>query len=150
MATNHQILGTMGEDFVRRNISCPRCKRSKQTLRMLPPNFRCADLICDFCGYLAQVKTSNTKDITKCPNSILGAAWGPQKDRMQAGIYFPLFIVLVDSKQKDRAIYYLPADLQTSEMFEPRKTLSAAAKRPGWQGYIINLTKATAQPIRIK
>ena len=32
-----------------KSCSCPRCKRS-DTLVRLPPNFKCADIICDFCG----------------------------------------------------------------------------------------------------
>lgn len=54
--TSRQILGDYGETVVVR-LSCPRCKHAG-TLRKLPVNFRCADIICDFCGYLAQVKTT--------------------------------------------------------------------------------------------
>lgn len=149
MATKQQILGNLGEDFVRKNIDCPRCKRPDKSLKKLPTNFRCADLICDFCGYLAQVKSSNSKDVSICPSKIIGAAWEPQAQRMQAGIYFPLFLVQVDSIQRQRAIYYLPADLQTQEMFEPRNPLSATAQRAGWRGFLINLEMATAQPVRL-
>ena len=51
MATARQELGTFGEKHVAQQCACPKCKRSK-TLVLLPPNFKCADLICDFCGYL--------------------------------------------------------------------------------------------------
>jgi type II restriction enzyme len=134
---------------VKKNITCPKCKHLNKTLRALPANFRCADLVCDFCGYLAQVKTINSKNVDSCPLKILGAAWGPQEERMKAGIYFPLFIVLVDVSHRQEAIYYLPADLQTLGMFEPRKELSATAKRAGWKGFIINIEKAMASPIRL-
>ena len=150
MATKFQELGTLGEDFVKRTIDCPRCKRNSKSLRALPPNFRCADLICDFCGYLAQVKSSRVTDVDVLPDQILGAAWGPQKERMDAGIYFPLFLVLVAKESKNRAIYYLPADLQTAEMFIPRKPLSTTARRAGWTGFMIDMRKATAQAIRLK
>jgi hypothetical protein len=56
MATDRQALGTFGEERVTRDCSCPKCKRSKTVVR-LPQNFKCADVICDFCGYLAQVKS---------------------------------------------------------------------------------------------
>ena len=131
--TEKQILGKAGEIFVIRNCDCPKCKHSN-TLRLLPPNFKCADVICDFCGYLAQVKTATSKDVGKLPKILFGAAWGVQKDRMAAGIYFPLFIVLVKSP-KEYAIYYLPADLQTRSMFLPRNPLSKNARRAGWQGF---------------
>ena len=97
MATKKQKLGEKGEVLVTKNCSCPKCKSSK-TLRRLPVNFKCADIICDFCGYLTQVKTVSRKDIEELPNTILGGAWGVQEERMNAGIYFPLFIVLVAEK----------------------------------------------------
>ena len=71
----------------------------------LPPNFKCADVICDFCGYLAQVKASRARDINLLPDSILGAAWKPQRERMEAAIYFPLFVVLIGEDARNYAIY---------------------------------------------
>jgi type II restriction enzyme len=125
--TTKQSLGTLGESLVSK-LACPRCKR-KKVLRRLPVNFKCADVICDFCGYLTQVKSSTQKDVDILPSTILGAAWGPQFERMNSGIYFPLFIVLVTPNRRKRAIYFLPSDLQSSEMFVKRKPLSKTAKR---------------------
>src|SRR3989442_1225626 len=91
--TSRQHLGDWGERAVLK-LACPKCKRPG-TLRQLPANFKCADVICDFCGYLAQVKTTVRKDVASVPPSLMGAAWAPQNERMVAGIYFPLFIVVV-------------------------------------------------------
>ncbi len=137
MATAKQILGDFGERAVIKRCSCPKCKKEK-TLRLLPKNFKCADVICDFCGYLGQVKTKSTKDIETLPKQILGAAWEPQKHRMDAGIYFPLFLVLVCGSKY--AIYYLPTDHQHPDMFVPRKPLSNKARRAGWQGFYYDLS----------
>jgi len=52
--------------------------KKTKTLKQLPNNFKCADLICDFCGHTSQVKTFRS-DEEGLPNSILGAAWQPQK-----------------------------------------------------------------------
>ena len=134
MATERQELGKFGEERVVSECVCPSCKR-KRTLVRLPTNFKCADVICDFCGYLAQVKTATKADISVVPSQVMGAAWGPQQDRMQAGIYFPLFLVLTPKDWQEYAIYYLSADLQQPEIFVPRKPLSASAKRTGWQGF---------------
>ena len=60
---------------------------------------------------------------------VLGAAWGPQKERMDAGIYFPLYVVL--KSEKKYSVFYLSSDLQTEEMFIKRKPLSSTAKRAG-------------------
>lgn len=65
----------------------------------LPNNFKCADVICDFCGYLAQVKTARVRNVDSIPNTVLGAAWGPQKERMASAIYFPLFLVLAGASR---------------------------------------------------
>lgn len=140
MPTKHQELGEYGEMAVVKNCHCPKCKRAK-TLKRLPVNFKCADIICDFCGYLAQVKTFRTLTLDKAPTSIVGAAWEPQKERMKSGIYFPLF--LVARTEKNFSIYYLSADMQMPEMFVARKKLSPTARRAGWQGYMIDLKKLT-------
>ena len=73
------------------------------------------------------------------PNKVSGAAWGPQRDRMAAGIYFPLFLVLFERAGSRKAIYYLSADLQSSEMFVARKPLSPRARRAGWVGFNYDL-----------
>jgi len=138
MATEKQALGDWGEIQVTKICSCPKCKKTK-TLKKLPPNFKCVDIICDFCGFLAQVKTKTVNDVEKIPKKILGAAWRPQKERMDSGIYFPLYIVLKNEKKS--AIYYLPVDYQDRDIFEERKPLSSTAKRAGWQGYYFNLTR---------
>ncbi len=136
MATAKQELGAWGEMLVAKTFACPRCK-TIHSLRRLPPNFKCADVICDFCGYLAQVKTASVKDVTKVPNMVLGAAWGPQKKRMKAGIYFPLFIVLRSKTKK--AVFYLPTEFQNPDMFKKRKPLSQNARRAGWQGFMYDI-----------
>jgi type II restriction enzyme len=122
MATTKQQLGALGERLVCSRSNCPRCKRAK-TLRRLPNNFKCADIICDFCGYLAQVKTSRSRILDVVPDTILGAAWNVQKERMDSGIYFPLFLVLVSSEDQ-YSCFYLSADLQSADIFSPRKPLS--------------------------
>src|SRR5688500_16523552 len=86
MTTPNQQLGEKGERIVAGRCPCPKCKRSG-TLKRLPVNFKCADVICDFCGYLAQVKAVSCEELSTCPRRILGAAWSVQKARMDSGIY---------------------------------------------------------------
>ncbi len=148
MATAKQELGLFGEERVARDCSCPRCKRIR-TLVRLPSNFKCADVICDFCGYLGQVKSVTTKHINTVPKTILGAAWRPQKERMESGIYFPLFLVLVDGNRK-YSIFYLPADVQQPSMFRARTPLSLTARRAGWQGFIYDLSTSQDRLVRLK
>jgi hypothetical protein len=148
MPTAHQILGVFGEMKVIQNCTCPRCKRSK-TLVRLPTNFKCADVICDFCGYLAQVKATRVKNIDQVPKVVLGAAWGPQKARMDSAIYFLLFLVLAGDRPSKFAIYYLSADLQKPDLFKPRSPLSQTARRAGWQGFVYDTASASADFVRL-
>lgn len=136
MATAKQALGAWGELLVAKTCFCPKCKR-RGTLKRLPPNFKCADLVCDFCGFLAQVKTASVRDHGVLPAQVLGAAWKPQKERMDAAIYFPLFLVL--KGVSGHAVYYLPADFQHPSLFSPRQPLSGDARRAGWQGFTYQL-----------
>ena len=122
-----------------KHCRCPQCKSSSRTLRALPNNFKCADVICDFCGYLAQVKAKTVQEATDLTDVVLGAAWGPQKERMDAGIFFPLFLVQIAGRRY--SIFYLSADLQPSELFVPRRPLSNKARRAGWEGFLYDLTK---------
>jgi type II restriction enzyme len=100
MSTDKQKLGVYGENLVIKNLICQKCKKNK-TLKKLPTNFKCADIICDFCGFLTQVKTSNVKNIDILPNTILGAGWKVQKERMNEGIYFPLLLQFIHGLNKD-------------------------------------------------
>ncbi|NBX65556.1 MAG: hypothetical protein EBQ96_00995 [Proteobacteria bacterium] len=149
MSTDKQDLGDMGEKLVAERCACPKCKRTR-TLKCLPKNFKCADVICDFCGYLAQVKTASSDCLDVIPNRVLGAAWGPQKERMNASIFFPLFLVLSTNQKKSGcAIYYLSADLQTADIYVPRKPLGPHAKRSGWQGFIYDVSEIKDRFVRL-
>ena len=84
--TRYQRLGELGEKAVVKFCSCPECEEGD--LKVLPRNFQCADIICDFCGFLAQVKTKRIKKIDEKIARLLGAAWKPFKKRLDAKIIF--------------------------------------------------------------
>jgi hypothetical protein len=113
----------------------------------LPTNFKRADVICDFCGYLAQVKAAAVRSVDSLAAQVLGAARGPQRERMDGAIYFPLFLVLVSKEA--HAIDYLAPDLQLPEMFKPRKPLSETARRAGWTGFLYDLTPVRTSFVRL-
>jgi hypothetical protein len=148
MAIAKHKLGSFGEQIVAKACSCPRCKKSKTFVR-LPQNFKCADLVCDFCGFLAQVKSSTVTDVELVPRTLLGAAWGPQKARMNAAIYFPLYLVLAKPDLKEYSIFYLSADLQPPELFKERNPLSAYARRAGWKGFTYDLQIVKDKLVRL-
>jgi hypothetical protein len=107
-------------------------------------------VICDFCGFLAQVKTTTTSKIGIVPKTVLAAAWGPQKERMDAAIYFPLYLVVVPPDVKSHSIFYLPAGLQDPSMFQARSPLSPTARRAGWQGFTYNFETVRERFVRIQ
>jgi hypothetical protein len=137
--TAKQALGRKGEEAIRERIPCPRCRRAK-TLTGLPANFQCADLICKFCGFLAQVKAVTMAGDER-PVRVLGAAWGPQHQQILDGIFQPLFVFGFSAAGSLVRIDYVPAHiLQSSpQVFEPRAPLSSTARRAGWQGFVYNL-----------
>lgn len=141
MATSRQILGRKGEIAVRDHVPCPRCRRSRH-LVPLTVNFQCADLICKFCGFLAQVKATKSGD-GSLPMRVLGAAWRPQHEQILAGIFQPLFIAVFNASGRLTSIHYVPAHILQSApaVFEPREPLSSKAKRAGWRGFNYNLSK---------
>ena len=131
-------------------MPCPRCNRPRHLAR-LPANFQCADLICRFCGYLAQVKSTTLRDGSESlPSRLLGAAWGPQHDQITAGIYHGLFIVGFTPDGRLVRIDYVPAHIlqTTPEVFEPRQPLGPEARRAGWRGFVYNLDRLPAIGIK--
>jgi hypothetical protein len=66
---------------------------------------------------------------------------------MDAGIYFPLFLVLMRGHKS--AVYYPSADVQRPEMFRPRKPLGANARRAGWQGFLYLLEDVKSAIVRV-
>jgi type II restriction enzyme len=83
------------------------------------------------------VKARRSEIIDVVPQTTFGAAWRVQKERMDAGIYFPLFLVQINSRKKF-SVFYLSADLQSADMYVPRQPLSLTARRRGWQGFNYN------------
>ena len=85
MPTTKQALGAKGEAAVSQHVACPRCGR-KRHLTRLPRNFQCADVICKFCGFLAQVKAVTLEPGSDhAPDRVLGAAWRPQQEQIIGG-----------------------------------------------------------------
>ena len=62
---------------------------------------------------------------------------------MMADIFHGLFLVGFSPKGRLVRIDYVPPHVlrASPRVFEPRKPLSASAKRAGWQGFVYNLTE---------
>jgi type II restriction enzyme len=139
MPTSRQQLGKKGEIAVHEHVLCPRCNRARH-LTALPTNFQCADMICRFCGFLAQVKAVTVVD-GRLPERVLGAAWRPQHEQILAGIFHALFVACFDGEGNLLSIDYIPSHIlsATPGVFQPRKPLRETARRAGWRGFYYNL-----------
>jgi hypothetical protein len=149
--TERQQLGDLGQRVVCRYCKCPKCKKGK--LKQLIGSFKCADVICDFCGFVAQVKAITVKSPNNRVLQLRGGAWGVQEEKIKAGIYHPLYIVkAIRGKPKlgkpgklgkpvAVAIEYIAADFLTPEMYVSRTPLGPEARRAGWQGFVYDLRK---------
>lgn len=123
--TQRQVHGELAEKLVCKHCSCPKCKKPRKIakLRVLPKSFECADVICNFCGFLAQVKrTEEGRD------RLPGGGWKVQKLKLDAGIFHPLYVVTF-KKDKFLRINYLPADFMKRSIFVPR-TITIKSGRP--------------------
>ncbi len=142
MPTSKQVLGSKGEAAVCTHVACPRCGREKH-FKTLPTNFECVDVICKFCGFLAQVKATVRSDAITRPDLVPGAGWRPQHQRIIAGIFHSLYVVSFSESGRLSRIDYVPSHILQAHpgTYQPRKPLSEDAKRAGWQGFVYDLRK---------
>jgi type II restriction enzyme len=80
----------------------------------------------------------------------LGGKWSSTEKRIEAGIYFPLYLVLFDENRiKDASVWYLSADLQPTSMYKPRNPKSATSANPGYVGFTYDLTQVKDSFVRL-
>lgn len=143
MVTKRQETGDIGEKFVIKHVRCPICNKGK-FIKMSIKNFPCADIICKFCGILGQVKSFRINNLNKIPKKIGGSAWPPFNKRIRKGIFYPLFIVLIEDN-KPKKILYISKDIQkvtyqiNKKLYISRIPLGNHCRRAGWQGFDYNL-----------
>jgi hypothetical protein len=119
MKPNKKAKGDLAEELVCSKIKCPVCKGGR--LRRLPANFPCADVICSFCGSMAQVKYHTvTNPEVEYVSRLPGATWKTQKRRIEAGTCLPIYVVLYFRDEPIR-ILYLPIEFQLPEVFRRRR-----------------------------
>jgi len=136
MTDDKKIQEKISFSAIRKNVDCQNCGRSP--LVALPPNYPTVDIVCQFCSQTAQVKSLRLRRIDSgLPNIITAAAWGPQKKRMNAGIFQPLYIVTFYGGKAISILYISPGVQKKYQkiLFKKRKPLPDYNKRAGWQGF---------------
>lgn len=133
--TVQQAAAEAGEVAVCKKVACPRCARPRLT--RLPNNFDCADVICRFCGFMAQVK-SVTSASGEWPNTIPGGSWPRQQEQIIGGIFHALFVVAFEPKKRHLvSIDYVPSHVLQAvpDAYVPRKPTHPAGRSNPFLGF---------------
>jgi type II restriction enzyme len=134
--SNSQIARVLTESWVLNNIYCPNC--GEVSLNEYDNNKPVADFYCARCTEDFELKSKNGSFASR----IIDGAYSTMLERV-ASENNPNFFFLTYNKinmsVNDFAI--IPKYFFTPEIIEKRKPLSQNAKRAGWVGCHINLTK---------
>lgn len=133
---NSQIARVLTESWVQENIYCPNC--GEVPLNEYENNKPVADFYCASCAEDFELKSKNGSFSSK----IIDGAYSTMIERVTSENnpnFFFLTYNKIDWSVNDFAI--IPKYFFTPDIIEKRKPLSESAKRAGWVGCNINLTK---------
>ena len=126
--SNSQKIRVMSESWVAHNIFCPIC--GNPHISNLSNNMPVADLSCDYCGEIFELKS-------KCGiigNKIADGAYSTMIKRITGSDNPDLFVMQYSTDLQVVDLTLIPKFFFTPEIIEKRKPLSATAKRAGWIG----------------
>lgn len=133
---NSQIARILTESWVKENIYCPNCGESK--VYEYENNKPVADFYCKQCSEDFELKSKNGNFTSK----IVDGAYSTMVERVLSANN-PNFFFLTYSQRDWNVNNFaiIPKYFFTPEVIEKRKPLSVTAKRAGWVGCNINITK---------
>jgi type II restriction enzyme len=132
-----RIVGEACEEYVKTNIKCLRCNNNN--FRKCQINEKSKDLICIDCDKKYQIKA---KRVTQRQNNTITST---NKFKTIGGEYLTTlnsieqnidYLIILYEKETYNIlnILYIKSENVNTECIVPRKKLSLAAKRAGWQG----------------
>jgi len=132
-----QIARVLTEDWVKTNSYCPNC--GELHLREFENNKPVADFFCENCFEQFELKSKNANKVS---NKIVDGAYSTMIDRINSDEN-PNFFFLTYNKSNWEVNNFLiiPKHYFTSEIIIKRKPLSKTARRTGWVGCNIDITK---------
>lgn len=135
--SNSQIARVLTENWVKQNSYCPSCGNSK--LSEFENNKPVADFFCNTCLEEYELKS---KDGNKVGNKIVDGAYLSMIERINSENN-PNFFFLNYNKTNLTVNNFLiiPKHFFVPEIIEKRKPLSQTAKRAGWIGCNIDISK---------
>ncbi len=126
--SNSQKIRVMSENWVSRNIFCPIC--GNPHISNLDNNMPVADLQCDNCGEIYELKSKKGK----FGNKISDGAYSTMLERINSSSNPDLFIMSYSSDYQVTDLLLVPKFFFVESIIEKRKPLASTAKRAGWVG----------------
>ncbi|MEE9431501.1 MAG: DpnI domain-containing protein [Melioribacteraceae bacterium] len=135
--SNSQIARVLSENWVKINSYCPNCGESH--LNEFQNNKPVADFYCKSCSEQFELKSKNS---IKVGNKIVDGAYSTMIERINSD-ESPNFFFLTYDKTKWEVNNFLiiPKHYFISEIIIKRKPLKDTARRAGWIGCNIDITK---------
>lgn len=126
--SNSQKIRVMSENWVGKNIFCPIC--GNPHICNLNNNMPVADLQCDNCGEIYELKSKQGKIGSK----INDGAYSTMIERINSSSNPDLFIMSYSSDYQVTDLLLVPKFFFAESIIEKRKPLSPTARRAGWVG----------------
>ena len=134
-----QIIRVMSENWVAENMYCPCCGHA--SLRHLKNNLPVADMQCENCGEIFELK-SKQGNIGK---KIAAGAYEAMIQRINSITNPDLLILQYTQDYSVSALTLIPKFFFVPSIIEKRKPLGPDARRAGWVGCNILFTEIPAQ-----
>ena len=135
--SNSQIARVLTEDWVKNNSYCPNC--GEIHLKEFENNKPVADFYCSNCSEQFELKSKNA---VKVGNKIVDGAYATMIDRINSDENPNFFFLTYNIFNWEvNNFLIIPKHYFTSEIIIKRKPLSNTARRAGWVGCNIDITK---------
>ena len=126
------------EEWARR-VGCPNC--GSPVLARLPNNSPVADLRCDVCRDEYELKSTRLRFGPRVPDG----AYKTMLQRLASPTNPHLMLLAYDPEHHEATdILVIPNHFFVPDMIEPRPPLAATARRAGWVGCNINISRVPA------
>ena len=126
--SNSQKIRVMSENWVGKNIFCPIC--GNPHICNLNNNMPVADLQCDNCGEIYELKSKQGK----VGNKINDGAYSTMIERINSSSNPNLFIMNYSADYQVTDLLLVPKFFFVESIIEKRKPLAPTARRAGWVG----------------
>lgn len=138
--SNSQRARVLTENWASRNLYCPACKN--ENLEQLQDNTKVFDFICTRCSESFQLK-SQQKPIG---GKVVDSAYQPMLQAIRENRTPNFFLLHYDPLDLCvENLLLIPRHFVSTSCIEARQPLSEPARRAGWVGCLINITRVPSQ-----